>query len=432
MRILEWKSLSACERSAALQRPAQRDAASVVASAREIIDRVRRDGDAALRELSEQFDAVRPEVLQVSAREFELADRRLGAAQHAAIEQAIGGISRFHSAQAPAPVRVETFPGVVCERISVPIRAAGLYVPAGSAPLPSTALMLAVPATLSGCPIRIMCTPPNRDGAAHPAVLVAARKAGVEQVFKVGGAQAIAAMAYGTATIPKCDKIYGPGNAYVTAAKMLVAQDAAGAAQDLPAGPSEIMIIADDDARAEFVAADLLAQAEHGIDAQALLLTTHRPLAYAVHEAVLRQCARLSRADILAQSVRSMRLIVVESLQSALEIADLYAPEHLILEVREPRACVSRIRSAGAVFLGHWSPESAGDYCSGPNHTLPTYGFARAHSGLSLEDFQRRISIQELTPAGLKTLAPITEILAGLEGLDAHAAAVTIRMEALN
>lgn len=432
MRILEWKSLSAAERSATLQRPAQRDAAGIIATVREIIAQVRRDGDSALRTLSEKFDAVAPEALQVSAQEFDLADRKLAADQHAAIERAISSIRSFHSAQRSAPLRVETFPGVVCERISVPIRAAGMYVPAGSAPLPSTAIMLAVPATLAGCPIRVMCTPPTRDGAAHPAVLVAARKAGVGQIFKVGGAQAIAAMAYGTKTIPKCDKIFGPGNSYVTAAKMLVAQHADGAAQDLPAGPSEVMIIADEDARAEFVAADLLAQAEHSPDAQALLLTTHRPLAEAVREAVRRQCPRLTRAAILQQSVRSMRLIVVDSLHAALEIADLYAPEHLILEVREPRAWVSRISTAGAVFLGHWSPESAGDYCSGPNHTLPTYGFARAHSGLSLEDFQRRISIQELTPAGLKALAPITQILAKLEGLDAHAAAMAVRLEALN
>jgi histidinol dehydrogenase len=432
MRILEWKSLSAAERGAALLRPAQRDAEHVIATAREIIAQVRSGGDTALRTLSEKFDAAVPEALQVSSKEFDLADRKLDADQHAAIERAISSIRSFHSAQSSAPLRIETFPGVVCERISVPIRAAGMYVPAGSAPLPSTAIMLAVPAALAACPIRVMCTPPSCDGAAHPAVLVAARKAGVGQVFKVGGAQAVAAMAYGTDTIPKCDKIFGPGNSYVTAAKMLVAQDPAGAAQDLPAGPSEVMIIADESARAEFVAADLLAQAEHSPDAQALLLTTHRALAEAVREAVRRQCPRLTRAAILAQSVRAIRLIVVESLDTALHIADSYAPEHLILEVREPRTWVPRISTAGAVFLGHWSPESAGDYCSGPNHTLPTYGFGRAHSGLSLEDFQRRFSIQELTPAGLRALAATTRILSQLEGLDAHAAAITMRLEALN
>jgi histidinol dehydrogenase len=286
MRVLDWNSLSAAARREALARPALNDAARVAATAGAIIERVRREGDAALIALTEQHDGARLDALQVTRQEFETAERALKAEAHAAIERAMTTIHRFHAAQMPAPLRVDTAPGVVCERISVPIRAVGLYVPAGSAPLPSTALMLAVPAAIAACPVRVMCTAPARNGAANPAVLVAARKAGIEQVFKVGGAQAIAAMAYGTATIPKCDKLFGPGNAWVTAAKILVAQDPQGAAADLPAGVTEVMVIADDSARADFVAADLLAQAEHSPDAQAILVTPSAALAAAVQSEV--------------------------------------------------------------------------------------------------------------------------------------------------
>ena len=431
MRILDWHALSPDERHAALQRPAQRDAPGTAAGARRIIDAVRRDGDAGLRELTLQYDGVRIDSLEVSAAEFAVAERALTPVQHAAIETAIGTVRTFHAAQATPPLRVETAPGVLCERLSVPIRAVGLYVPAGSAPLPSTAIMLGVPAALAGCPVRIMCTAPTRDGTADPAVLVAARKAGVARVFKVGGAQAIAAMAYGTVSIPKCDKLFGPGNAWVTAAKLLVASDPAGAAADLPAGVTEVMVVADDAARADFVAADLLAQAEHSPDAQALLVTPSIGLARAVGAELERQRLHLSRRDILDQSTRHLRALVVDSLETALTLANDYAPEHLLLEVREPRRWLDRVTAAGAVFLGQWSPESMGDYCSGPNHTLPTYGFAKAYSGLSLEDFQKRITVQELTPAGLAGLGPTARILAGLEGLDAHAAAVSIRLSAL-
>ena len=431
MRILVWNSLSAVERRAALQRPAQRDAAGTAAAAQAIIDEVRRRGDDALRELTQRFDGVRVEELAVSAQEFATAERALTPAQHVAIETAIGTVHTFHAAQLAPPLRVETAPGVVCERISVPVRAVGLYVPAGSAPLPSTAIMLAVPAAIAGCPVRILCTAPSRSGAADPAVLVAARKAGVERVFKVGGAQAIAAMAYGTATVPKCDKLFGPGNAWVTAAKLLVANDAAGAAADLPAGVTEVLVIADDGARADFVAADLLAQAEHSIEAQALLVTPSAPLAQQVAAQIREQRKSLSRGAILEQSVANIRLLVVDSLEIAFEVANDYAPEHLLLEIRDSRRWLGSVSAAGAVFLGDWSPESMGDYCSGPNHTLPTYGYAKAYSGLSLEDFQKRITVQELTPAGLRGLGPTAQILAGLEGLDAHAAAVTIRLAAL-
>jgi histidinol dehydrogenase len=431
MRILDWSTLSEPQRHQVLSRPAQSDAARTTAIARAIIERVRRQGDAALKSLTEEFDRIRLDSLHVTREEFDAAERLLRPDQHAAIERAIGNIRSFHAAQMSTPVRVETSPGVLCERYSVPIRAVGLYVPAGSAPLPSTAIMLAVPAALAACPVKVMCTPPNLQGAANPAVLVAARRSGVEHIFKVGGAQAVAAMAYGTESIPKCDKVFGPGNAYVTAAKILAAQDPEGAALDLPAGVTEVMVIADDEARADFVAADLLAQAEHSPEAQAILLTTDRALAGAVSREVARQSALRSRAAILAQSLKAMRIIVVDTLQAAIDVANAYAPEHLILEIREARAWLPKISTAGAVFLGHWSPESIGDYCSGPNHTLPTYGYARAYSGLSLEDFQRRMTVQELTPSGLKALGPTAAILADLEGLDAHAAAVSIRLEAL-
>jgi histidinol dehydrogenase len=431
VRILNWNSLSEADRGEALQRPSQRNLKEITASALDIIERVRSGGDPALLALTEKFDGVRPSTVEVTAQEVEAAERSLGTDQLTAIDRALAAIRKFHEAQILPPLRIETAPGVLCERFSVPIRAVGLYVPSGVAPLPSTALMLAVPAAIAACPVRVMCTAPSHHGAANPAVLVAARKAGIERIFKVGGAQAIAAMAYGTATIPKCDKIFGPGNSWVTAAKMLVAQDSEGAAVDLPAGPTEVLVIADDGARADFIAADLLAQAEHSTDAQALLVTTSAPLAEEVARAVRLQSKDLSRSRILAESVRAMRLLVVDSLEIAFEIANRYAPEHLLLQIEEPRRWLAQVTAAGAVFLGHWSPESTGDYCSGPNHTLPTYGHARAYSGLSLEDFQKRISVQELTPAGLRGLGPTAEVLARLEGLDAHAAAVTIRLAAL-
>jgi histidinol dehydrogenase len=432
MRILNWKALTDEERRRTLERPSQRDAAGIANDVRAIVESVRRGGDAALRELTRRFDGAQVDSLAVSPQEFADAERALGAPEHAAIARAIETVRTFHAAQLPAPLEVETAPGVLCERISVPVRSVGLYVPAGSAPLPSTAIMLAVPAALAGCPQRTLCTAPNREGKADAAVLVAARRAGIERVFKVGGAQAIAAMAYGTESIPKCDKLFGPGNAWVAAAKSLVACDPEGAAADLPAGVTEVMVIADEHARAEFVAADLLAQAEHGPDAQAILLTTSATLADQVEHAVRRQSRTLSRRSILEASVAEIRLVIVDSLETALDIANDYAPEHLLLEVRAPRSWLHKVHCAGAVFLGSWSPESMGDYCSGPNHTLPTYGYARAHSGLSVEDFQKRITVQELSPAGLKGLADTALTLARLEGLDGHAAAVSLRVAALS
>ncbi len=431
MQILDWNSLGAAARNTALARPAQRDAQQIRAQVREIIDAVRARGDAAILKYTERFDRSRIDSLQVSAQEMQHAQQALSAGQHGAIDTAIGTVRLFHEAQRTAPLRVETAPGVVCERIVRPIRAVGLYVPAGSAPLPSTAIMLAVPASIADCPVRIVCTPPGVDGRADAAVLVAAAKAGITRIFKCGGAQAVAAMAYGTDSVPKCDKIFGPGNAWVTEAKLQVAGDPHGAAFDLPAGVSEVLVIADAAANPEFVAADLLAQAEHGADAQALLVTDSSALAAQVGAEVAAQVKTLMRRDILAASVANIRLIVTQDLTAAFEIANFYAPEHLILQVARPREWLGQVHNAGAVFLGPWSPESVGDYCSGPNHTLPTYGYARAYSGLSLEDFQKRMTVQELSPQGLRALGPTTEILARLEGLDAHAAAVTRRLRSL-
>jgi histidinol dehydrogenase len=428
MRILNWSSLSAEERRDALRRPAQQDTAAVDESVRESLRSVRARGDAALLELTRRFDGVALDAIEVSTAEFAAAETALNAEQREAIDRAIANVRRFHEAQIGVPLSVETVPGVVCERHFRPIDAVGLYVPAGVAPLPSAAIMLAVPARIAGCPTRIMCTPPRRDGTADPAVLTIANLCGVRRVFKLGGAQAIAAMAYGTQTVPKVDKIFGPGNAWVTAAKLQVANDPEGAALDLPAGPSEVLVIADETARAEFVAADLLAQAEHSADAQALLVTTSSALVKATAAEIEKQMERLGRVDTLRKSIEHARLFVVDTLDAALELSNAYAPEHLILQVARARDWLPKVRNAGSVFLGAWTPETMGDYCSGTNHVLPTYGFARAYSGLSLHDFVKRMTVQELTSDGLRDLGPTAITLAALEGLDAHANAVQIRL----
>jgi histidinol dehydrogenase len=431
MRILDWAMLCASERRAALARPAQAARDDTEALVREIIANVRAGGDEALRAYSRRFDGAEPQTFAVGPEEFAQAERALTPEQRAALERAIDNVERFHRAQRPAALTLETLPGVRCERIIRPISAVGLYVPAGSAPLPSAVIMLAVPARIAGCPRRVLCTPPRRDGSANPAVLAAAALCGIDSVYKVGGAQAIAALAYGTATVPKVDKIFGPGNSWVTAAKQIVAGDPAGAACDMPAGPSEVLVIADESAPAEFVAADLLAQAEHDPQAQAILLTPSRALAKAVAVEIESQTRSLSRRAILEQSLASSRCIVVADLESAVEVANEYAPEHLIIAAREPRRWLEKVTSAGSIFLGPWSPEPMGDYCSGTNHVLPTYGYARAYSGLSVLDFVKRITVQELSPEGLRALGPVAVTLARLEGLDAHAGAVTRRLTAL-
>jgi histidinol dehydrogenase len=429
--ILNWTELSADQRRDALRRPAQDNADEVTAKVKGIIADVRTRGDAALIELTERFDRAKLTSLRVSDEEFALAERSLNSTQHRALERAIANVQKFHEAQRPEPLRVETSPGVVCERYYRAIEAVGLYVPAGTAPLPSAAIMSAVPARIAGCTTRILCTPPRPDGTADPAVLVAASLCGVRTVFKVGGAQAIAAMAYGTQSVPKIDKVFGPGNAWVTAAKLLAANDPDGAALDLPAGPSEVLVIADASANARFVASDLLAQAEHSIDAQTILVTTSRALAEAVLKELETQMQTLSRDTTLRAALAHSRIFVVDSVARALELSNAYAPEHLILQVDNARAYLPQIHHAGSVFLGAWTPETMGDYCSGTNHVLPTYGFARAYGGLSLADFMKPMTVQELTAEGLRDLGPTATTLAGLEGLDAHANAVNVRLAEL-
>jgi histidinol dehydrogenase len=431
MRILDWNTLDESGRSSALARPALKSRADVNRVVLEIIDRVRREGDAAVRALTQRFDSVAIETFAVTQAEFREARRALTSEQIAALERAIDNVERFHEAQAPQPIDLQIEPGVRCGQLIRPIATVGLYVPAGTAPLPSAVIMLAVPARIALCPWRLLCTPARRDGSAHPAVLTAAQLCGIDTVFKVGGAQSIAALAYGTETIPKVDKIFGPGNVWVTAAKQLVASDPAGAACDLPAGPSEVLVVADDTARADFVAADLLAQAEHDALAQAILVTDSLVLAERVAVEIHRQRVTLSRQGILAQSLRACRCILVPDVATAIAVANAYAPEHLILEVHEPRRWISEVQNAGSVFLGHWSPEPLGDYCSGTNHVLPTDGHARTSSGLSVRDFVKTISVQEVSPEGLQSLGPTAVTLAELEGLDAHAQAVARRLTAL-
>jgi histidinol dehydrogenase len=429
LRTVEWRQLDGTARAAALARPVKSTDPVFVARVAALVAEVRGRGDAALHDLTRELDRVELTDFRVSPAEVAAAGASLDASARSAIGTAIANITRFHAAQVSAPLRVETAPGVTCERVSVPIDRVGLYVPAGSAPLPSTAIMLAVPARIAGCPVRVLCTPPRHDGRADPAVVYAATACGIEQIYKLGGAQAVAAMAYGTATVPKVDKIFGPGNSWVTAAKSLVAGDPAGAALDMPAGPSEVMVIADAAANPRFVALDLLAQAEHGPDSHVVLVTLAAGLVTAVTTEIAAALPGLPRRAIIEQALAGSLAVVVADLPTALAVANQYAPEHLILQVAEPRALATGVRTAGSVFIGAFTPESVGDYCSGTNHVLPTYGFARSYSGLSVADFQRRMTLQEVTRDGLAGLAPTVTRLAALEGLDAHAAAVTVRLD---
>lgn len=431
MKSLVWKSLSARARTAALARPAQAAQPRTAAAVTAIIAAVRRGGDAALRRFARKFDGAKLTSLRVSEAEFAAADRALSRADKAALRTAYRNLRRFHAAQRAAAVRVETMPGIVCEKVTRPIERIGLYVPGGSAPLFSTALMLGVPSQLAGNPVRALCTPPGRDGQISPWILFAARLCGITDVFKAGGAQAIAALAYGTATVPKCDKLFGPGNAYVTEAKLQVSRDAAGAAIDLPAGPSEVMVIADRSAWASFVAADLLSQAEHGPDSQVMLVTFSEDVAFRIMLEVRNQLAQLPRGAIAAAALSKSRILIAASPAEAAEIANRYAPEHLILQLEKPRTLLPAITTAGSVFVGPWTPESLGDYASGTNHVLPTYGWARACSGLGLADFQRTMTVQEASSLGLARLGPTVARLATAENLIAHRRAVTVRLQKL-
>ncbi len=429
MRIVDWTALDSVARSLVLQRPAVQLSDNIRNRVSDIVSRVRAEGDSALLSFAAELDGAKLDSLRVDADEVKAAAAEVSADAQQAIATAIANVTRFHAAQEAAPIRVETVPGVICERISKPLRAVGLYVPAGTAPLPSTAIMLAVPSGIAGCPVRVMCTPPRPDGRADPAVVTAAWACGIREIYKAGGAQAIAAMAYGTATVPKVVKIFGPGNAWVTAAKTLVAADPAGAALDMPAGPSEVMVIADRDANPRFVALDLLSQAEHGPDSHVVLVCTDPALASAVQTEIDRALPGLPRRDTIRTALTHAVAVIVPTLADAVTVANDYAPEHLILQTAEPRALAAGVDTAGSVFIGEWTPESVGDYCSGTNHVLPTYGYARAYSGLSVADFERRMTLQEATLAGLRTLAPTVRTLAQLEGLDAHAQAVATRLE---
>lgn len=428
--ILEWDALDARSRREALARAPQTRDARLVDGVERIIEAVRREGDAAVRRLTRELDGVDVTLLAVSAQALVDARQRVATDVREAVEQARANIHAFHARQKDGPIRVEPTPGVVCERRPMPLQRVGLYVPGGSAPLISTVLMLAVPATIAGCDEVILCTPPSPGGEIHPALLYAADACGVQRIFRVGGAQAVAAMAFGTESLPKVDKIFGPGNAWVTEAKRQVAQDPQGTALDLPAGPSEVLVVADGSARAEWVAADLLSQLEHGPDSQALLVTTDRALAQAVIRSLDTQLKSLPRADIARRALAWSRVILVRDLVQAMTVANAYAPEHLILNVEDAGRWAERVRAAGSVFLGPYSPEAVGDYASGTNHVLPTYGWARALSGLSVADFQLHVTFQALTRDGLAAIAPTVMTLARAEGLDAHERAVACRLEA--
>ena len=401
------------------------DDPEVTRTVERIVEDVRSRGDEALREYAMRFDGAEPGSIEISEEEMDRGIAAVPPAVAAAIDAAARNIEAFHRAQLPRPVEVETAPGVKCLQRAVPISRVGLYIPGGRAPLLSTVLMLAIPARLAGCREVVMCTPASGTNPISPEILYAARTAGVHHIYKVGGAQAIAAMAFGTATIGRVDKIFGPGNRFVTKAKQLVS---AVTAIDMPAGPSEVMIMADGSACPAFVAADMLSQAEHGPDSQAIALCDSMDLAAKIASEVERQTALLSRRGLVEGSLSKSRIIVLGTRGEMTEFANLYAAEHLIISMRDPWEIAGSITAAGSVFIGNYSPESAGDYASGTNHTLPTGGWARSMSGVNIESYMRRITYQELTPAGLAALAPVITAMATAEGLDAHAAAVNIRI----
>lgn len=395
----------------------------------DILAQVRAEGDTAIRRLAEQIDGYVPESLTVTEAEFAEAEARVSESVKQAIAEAADNIRKFHSAQRFTPIEVETRPGVRCFQRAVPIQRVGLYIPGGSAPLFSTVLMLAIPAAVAGCPNVVMCTPAGRDGKVAAEVLYAARVCGVQTVYKIGGAQAVAAMAYGTESVTKVDKIFGPGNRYVTKAKQHVS--VGDVAIDMPAGPSEVLVVADDNANPSFAAADILSQAEHGPDSQAILVCSSHDFAERTEAEVARQVALLPREAIAAQALDNSRMIVLEERDQQIEFINLYAPEHLIILCDEPWSIADRITASGSVFVGAYSPESAGDYASGTNHTLPTSGWATAYSGVNLDSYMRKITYQELSQEGLSALSTTITTMAEAEGLDAHAAAVRVRIQNL-
>jgi histidinol dehydrogenase len=408
------------------RRPASANPA-VRARVETILQRVREQGDEALRALSLEIDGRPLDAIEVSAEEIREASAQVSDAVRRAVAQAEDNIHDFHAAQRPKEISVETAPGVRCIQRPVPIEKVGLYIPGGTAPLFSTVLMLAVPASIAGCPEVVLCTPAGKDGKVNAEVLYTAAYCGVKRIFKLGGAQAVAAMAYGTRTVPKVDKIFGPGNQYVTTAKQLLSADTV--AIDMPAGPSEVMVLADDAAEPAFVAADLLSQAEHGADSQVMLLCRSRAFAARVEEALAAQTAALGRKGNIASSLSESRILVFDGLRDMTDFANAYAPEHLIVATEDPWRVCESITAAGSVFVGPWSPESAGDYASGTNHTLPTAGWARSCSGVSMDSFFRKMTLQSLSREGLEGLGRTIITLAEAESLQAHANAVSIRLE---
>ncbi|EOZ6414027.1 histidinol dehydrogenase [Cronobacter turicensis] len=425
--IVDWNTCSAQAQRELLMRPAISASESITRTVADILNNVKARGDAALREYSAKFDKTDVAALNVTPEEIDAAVARLDDKVKQAMAVAVANIEKFHRAQQLAPVDIETLPGVRCQQVTRPVASVGLYIPGGSAPLFSTVLMLATPARIAGCKRVVLCSPPP----IADEILYAAKLCGVQEVFQAGGAQAIAALAFGTESVPKVDKIFGPGNAFVTEAKRQVSQRLDGAAIDMPAGPSEVLVIADSGATPDFVASDLLSQAEHGPDSQVILLTPDAAMAQAVADATARQLEALPRAETARQALSASRLIVARDLAQCVEISNQYGPEHLIIQTRNARDLVDGITSAGSVFLGDWSPESAGDYASGTNHVLPTYGYTATSSSLGLADFQKRMTVQELTPAGFSALAETIETLAAAEQLTAHKNAVTLRVAAL-
>ncbi|MDG2960800.1 histidinol dehydrogenase [Bisgaard Taxon 10/6] len=427
MQTLIWKDLTEPQRKEALTRPAISAAGNIKEAVDAIRENVLANGDKALFELSEKFDRVKLNSLVISKQQIEEAAQRLPAELKQAIQNAKKNIEAFHLAQIPAEVDVETQAGVRCQVLTRPINRVGLYIPGGSAPLFSTVLMLAIPAKIAGCKKIVLCSPPP----IADAILYAADLCGVETVYAVGGAQAIVAMAFGTETVAKVDKIFGPGNAFVTEAKRQVSQAVNGAAIDMQAGPSEVLVIADENADPDFVASDLLSQAEHGADSQVILVTPSERLALETEFALERQLAALPRSEIAQKALSHSRIFIAESLRQCVEISNEYAPEHLVVQVQNARDLLPDIDNAGSIFLGAYSPESMGDYASGTNHVLPTYGYTRTSSSLGLADFSKRMTVQELSPQGFKDLAKTVKVMAAAERLDAHKQAVSVRLEKL-
>ncbi|RHR43066.1 histidinol dehydrogenase [Parabacteroides sp. AF18-52] len=416
----EWVSL--------VKRPAL-DVTTLFDTVRTVLDEVRQEGDVAVKRYEEKFDKVTLTDLQVSEAEIEEACELVSEELKQAIRTAKDNIEKFHASQRFIGHKIETTPGVTCWQKAVAIEKVGLYIPGGTAPLFSTVLMLAVPAHIAGCKEIVLCTPPNREGKVHPAILFAARAAGVSKIFKAGGIQAIAAMAYGTESIPKVYKIFGPGNQYVTAAKQLVSLK--DVAIDMPAGPSEVEVIADETANPDFIAADFLSQAEHGADSQAILVTSAENMVSSVAEAIRRQLSALSRQEITEKALEHSRIIVLKDEQEVIDFTNMYAPEHLIIQTGNYAYIAEQIENAGSVFMGPYTPESAGDYASGTNHTLPTNGYAKAYSGVNLDSFIKKITFQEITAEGIKSLGGTIQVMAGNEQLDAHRNAVTIRLKTI-